>query len=391
MRRYLVLSIVTILPLCCGPFSSRADPLQYAAAPLHGGFPYSAETRERIARNRRVLGEIAAALAGQRRWPYWFSPTQGLWWLAESGRAEYLPLFLRYSEPAGPRWPVGARRDCLGCHPGTVTTIAAYGLARHAARPEAARRLRELLAARTDTHSTRYNVVTLLAVVNDTATRVLLREISRDRSTERARAWPLWEDALRRADSALATPALPPGHGRVPPLRPVASSQLLVPDARTAIQAEYERLADAIRRNDVEEILAIQAPGFSSINHRGMTSDYVAMERYTRQMTAAVDSVIHIRKMEALPCGERARDALVRGGCARRSISALHGWHAGVRPRAGPAHGVWLALNDGMLRGVARNVIIVPHNPTSWWCAAMAATLETLTAGSSWGGVRPSW
>jgi hypothetical protein len=98
MRCWRVVSVITLLPLSCGPFSSRRDPLQHAAAPLHGDFPYSIEERESISRNRRVLAEIAAALAGQRRWPDYFSPSRALWWLAESRRSEYLPLFLRYSE-----------------------------------------------------------------------------------------------------------------------------------------------------------------------------------------------------------------------------------------------------------------------------------------------------
>ena len=216
MRRWLVQSVV-ILPLSCGPFSSRRDPLQHAASPLHGGFPYSVEERESISRNRRVLAELAAALAGQRRWPSWFSPTQALWWLGESGRREYLPLFLRYGDPAGPKFPPGASRECLGCHPGDVMTSAAYGLARHAGRREAARRLRELLAV--PAHSVSYNVVRILVCVNDSATRALLRELIREPLPDRAASMPLWEDAFRRADSALAAAPRLPGEGRCPPLR----------------------------------------------------------------------------------------------------------------------------------------------------------------------------
>jgi hypothetical protein len=58
----------------------------------------------------------------------------------------------------------------MGCHPGDVMTFAAYGLARQAASPRAARRLRKLL--RKSAHSLNYNVVSLLACVNDSATRV---------------------------------------------------------------------------------------------------------------------------------------------------------------------------------------------------------------------------
>jgi hypothetical protein len=63
-------------------------------------------------------------------------------------------------------------------------------------------------------------------------------------------------------------------------------------DSRSAIEAQYRGLADAIRSNDVERILSFQAPNFSSMNPTGNTFDYDAMESYIRRMTAAVDSVI---------------------------------------------------------------------------------------------------
>ena len=75
-----------------------------------------------------------------------------------------------------------------------------------------------------------------------------------------------------------------------------APTSLPAQNARAAIEAQYQRLAEAIRRNDVEGILAVQAPDFSSDNPTG-TFDYAAMERYTRRMVAAVDSVIHIRNV----------------------------------------------------------------------------------------------
>jgi ketosteroid isomerase-like protein len=74
-------------------------------------------------------------------------------------------------------------------------------------------------------------------------------------------------------------------------------SLLLAQDARPAIEAQYRQLADAIRRKDVKGILALQAPDFSSINPEAGTFDFAAMERYTRRLTAAIDSVIHIRNV----------------------------------------------------------------------------------------------
>jgi hypothetical protein len=77
----------------------------------------------------------------------------------------------------------------------------------------------------------------------------------------------------------------------------VATPTLLpAQDARTEIEAQYRRMEEAIRRKDVEGILAFQAPTFSSSNLTG-TFDHAAMERYTRRLTAAVDSVIHTRNL----------------------------------------------------------------------------------------------
>jgi hypothetical protein len=79
----------------------------------------------------------------------------------------------------------------------------------------------------------------------------------------------------------------------------LAATPKLLPaqESRTAIEAQYQRLAEAIRRKDVERILALQAPDFSSKNPEAGTFDFAAMERYTRRLTAAVDSVIHIRNV----------------------------------------------------------------------------------------------
>lgn len=72
---------------------------------------------------------------------------------------------------------------------------------------------------------------------------------------------------------------------------------VLAQGSRSAIESQYQLLAQAIRRNDVEGILALQAPDFSSINPNGNIFDFAAMERYTRRLAAAVDSVIHIRNV----------------------------------------------------------------------------------------------
>lgn len=79
-------------------------------------------------------------------------------------------------------------------------------------------------------------------------------------------------------------------------------------DARAEVEAQYERLAQAIRRNDVPAILVLQAPDFTSRNPDGGAFDYAAMEAYTRRLAGAIDSVIHIRN--------RIREFTLRGDTA---------------------------------------------------------------------------
>jgi ketosteroid isomerase-like protein len=80
------------------------------------------------------------------------------------------------------------------------------------------------------------------------------------------------------------------------------------PDARAEVETQYERLAEAIRRGDLEAVLAVQAPDFTSRNPSGEAFDYAAMAEYTRRMTSAIDSVIHVRN--------RIREFTVRGDTA---------------------------------------------------------------------------
>ena len=47
----------------------------------------------------------------------------------------------------------------------------------------------------------------------------------------------------------------------------------------------------------LRESLALQARDFSSSNPNGSIFDFAAMERYTRRLAAAVDTVIHIRNV----------------------------------------------------------------------------------------------
>lgn len=100
----------------------------------------------------------------------------------------------------------------------------------------------------------------------------------------------------RRPDDSAAVTILfvgnePCCHACTPP------KLVLAQDSRTAIESQYQHLAEAIRRKDVEGILALQSPDFASRNPNGTIFDFAAMEAYTRRLTASVDSVIHIRNV----------------------------------------------------------------------------------------------
>jgi hypothetical protein len=123
----------------------------------------------------------------------------------------------------------------------------------------------------------------------------------------------------------------------------------LAQDSRTAIESQYQQLAEAIRQNDVEGILALQAPDFSSSNPSGNIFDFAAMERYTRRLTAAVDSVIHIRN--AIRSFEERGDTSVADVC--QEFSRLQQLGDGRRHRIDTSvlqRETWVHLADGWKR-----------------------------------------
>ena len=130
----------------------------------------------------------------------------------------------------------------------------------------------------------------------------------------------------------------------VTPPKPV-----LAKDARTAIESRYQQLAEAIRRNDVEGILALQAPDFSSRNPNGSAFDFAAMERYTRRLAAAVDSVIHIGNV--IRSFEERGDTSVADVC--QEFSRLQRLGDGRRHRIDTSvlqRETWVHLADGWKR-----------------------------------------
>jgi ketosteroid isomerase-like protein len=158
-------------------------------------------------------------------------------------------------------------------------------------------------------------------------------------------------------------------------------------EARTAIEAQYERLAHAIRGSDVEGILAVQAPEFSSINPTG-TFDYAAMERYTRKLAAAIDSVIHIRNLIrsfeqhgdtafADVCQEFSRIQRIGDGRPHRVDTSVLQREAWVR-----ADGTWKRLrvdNERGMRWFVDGVRVDPHRPYTYGMPAYAPEVDPPT------------
>jgi hypothetical protein len=124
---------------------------------------------------------------------------------------------------------------------------------------------------------------------------------------------------------------------------------VLAQASRTAIESQYQQLAEAIRRNNVDGILALQAPDFSSRNPNGNTFDFAAMERYTRRLAAAVDSVIHIRNV--IRSFEERGDTSVADVC--QEFSRLQRLGDGRRHRIDTSvlqRETWVHLADGWKR-----------------------------------------
>jgi nitroreductase len=163
---------------------ARADWRAYAAMPLHGWGDLTPEVRQAIRSDCAAIDSLAALLAGSLTVEAWDS-AMVVWWLAESGRAEFLPVFLEHSRvPALP-----------------MLEAAAYGLARLADRDSAARRLRQV-AVEAPPHA-RLVVLLVLAHVNSPAARQVLRSL--DLSGFGPLAGPL-------VDAVLAAPATEAGY-----------------------------------------------------------------------------------------------------------------------------------------------------------------------------------
>ena len=164
---------------------SRA--IAYGGFWIHGLHTVPDTLRRRVAQDDALLDVYADVALSTRAIDGAWDTLTVVWWLAESGRPEFLPVFLRHGI-------VGNR----------AFSAAVYGLARHASHPSAKSQLLDVA-----TRASGDEEIVLLAAliaVNDVDSRQVL-------SSLRARLSPL---AQRDIQALLSRPALRSGEGRWP-------------------------------------------------------------------------------------------------------------------------------------------------------------------------------
>ena len=161
----------------------------YAGSWFHGIHSISDSVRLRIAPNRAVTDAIDDMLSGRRAAPPELDTAVAVWWLSESGRPEYLPALLRFSD-----------------HPNSdVATSAIYGLTRQLDSEAVRLRLTELDAS--GSREVRNNIAVLLTRANSPHARTLLAGMNRRGLSNRA---------IQRIERVLRAPPGAPGGVRYP-------------------------------------------------------------------------------------------------------------------------------------------------------------------------------
>jgi hypothetical protein len=167
--------------------TSAPDPLAVAGTWFEGVMSIPDSQRVRIATDKRTTDLIHRVLTKQGPAPREFNRAVAVWWLAESGRGEYVPTLLAVA------------RDSAA---GDAFTFAVYGLARHTELLDVRSYLMDLVTkAAPDVRAT---VASALTIVNDSSSRNILRGVERRGFTRQL---------SRRIDRALARPARAVGSG----------------------------------------------------------------------------------------------------------------------------------------------------------------------------------
>lgn len=89
---------------------------------------------------------------------------------------------------------------------------------------------------------------------------------------------------------------------------------------RAAIVAQYDHLAGALRRLDLQGIMAVQDSAFTSVGTRGETADYEAALEYSRRLVTTFDTIYHVNnRIRTLEVRGAARDTVVVDVCQELS------------------------------------------------------------------------
>lgn len=189
VMRTCLLPVVAVSACATALSSDEARVLSYASTWHHGLSSIPDSLRLYMEANRATTDVIEEVLLGRRRRSPEFNTAVALWWLADSGRPEYLPTLLRFAGDTNL----------------DVANSAAYGLARHIGRAHVRARFLEVYASAQG--MVRHNMAAALAIVNDSSARSLLAEMSRR---------DLQPYTIQMIEQALLAPAQPAGKGRWP-------------------------------------------------------------------------------------------------------------------------------------------------------------------------------
>lgn len=181
---------VSVLAAGCATAQTPDDDLRtYAGGWFHGIYSIPDSTRLRIARDRALTDKIDGMLSGRQVATPELDTAVAVWWLSESGHADYLPTLMRFSNASNEG----------------VATFALYGLVQHLGNESVRTRLREVDAS--GPAFVRNYMAVLLTKVNDGNARALLAEMRRKE---------LSSETMRRIEAALRAPAQPEGRIHVP-------------------------------------------------------------------------------------------------------------------------------------------------------------------------------
>jgi hypothetical protein len=162
---WLILATASVSTAAAQVRMSRTDAALAASRRFEGMTSISKETINKVLSDPSTLEMFRDALDGRTAWPTGADTAYVLYYLLLSGRAEFVPEYLRFAHESAAQNPPNTFR------------VALYGLSEHAALPEARMRLLTL-GASTVKSGYRMHLVYALTLQNSVATRDILPRVS---------------------------------------------------------------------------------------------------------------------------------------------------------------------------------------------------------------------